>query len=243
MIIGPNQHHPAKVTVLLLCCLLSYCGINAQNQGILLGKINNLEAEGVHVRNTSQNIGTVTNGSGRFNIPAKNLDTILISAINLEPLKLIVTDSMLETGLSLVLKDRIIELDGVTLYPFGLTGSLSQDITTIPKPISAESLNLPNASKTILTQSERKLFEADHGNFIEFYGNFPEAGIAINLHKILNRVSGRTNKLKRMIEVDKEEETINQLHSKYMDYYPELSESETYLLALKEFHKRLNPAE
>lgn len=152
-------------------------------------------------------------------------------------MKLIVTDRVLEIELNITLDQKVIELDGVTLNPYGLTGSLSKDVLNIPNPITAESLNLPNSSTPIITSNQRKLYEADSGNFIELYGSFPEAGIAINLHKILNRVSGRTNKIKRIINYEKGEEIINQLNTKFKHLYPNLTESETYNLALIEFYK------
>lgn len=237
-----QQYGPTGKRMFFLCFVLFTCGAYAQKKEILYGRINNQEAQDIHVLNTTQNIGTVTTGSGNFSIPAKNSDTIIFSAINLKPFKLIVTDRVLDVELNISLDEKIIELDGVTLNPYRLTGSLSKDVSNIPKPLTAESLNLPNASKIILTQSERKLYEADNGNFIELYGSFPEAGIAINLHKILNWVSGRTKNLKKLVKSEEEERMIAQLHAKYKHSFPELSESETYLMALKECYGKMDPA-
>lgn len=77
--------------------------------------------------------------------------------------------------------------------------------------ISFYDLGIPGNTDLPLTQSERRLYDADHGKFVHYYG----IGIAINVHKILNRINGDTNEYKKRIEIELKEKCIIRLKSEY----------------------------
>ena len=72
-------------------------------------------------------------------------------------------------------------------------------------------LGIPGNTDLPLTQSEQRLYDADHGQFVYYYG----IGFAINIHKILNRINGDTNDYKKRIEIEFKEKCINRLKSEY----------------------------
>jgi len=101
------------------------------------------------------------------------------------------------------------------VQPFGLSGDINKDLNglILDKDVSAEALGLPNADVRIITQSENKLNDADHGKFIYFYG----LGFAVNVNKILNRLNGKTKMLKKRVELDADYEVIKGLEAKFLD--------------------------
>ena len=71
----------------------------SQSNDFIQGKVENentrLPMETVHVLNLTQVIGTTTNQSGQFEIPAALNDTLYFSYLGYKPLKIAVTGDML----------------------------------------------------------------------------------------------------------------------------------------------------
>jgi len=177
-----------------------------------------------HVLNITRNRGTITDANGFFTISARFNDTLVFSAVQYQKKEVIVNLEMLNGKiLEVLLEDTLIELNEVVVTPYNLTGDLSRDAKRLKiKPIvTASTLGLPNAYVKVKTQNERKLAEADSGKFIDF-GNYKLDStfgpmVVINLHKILNRVSGRTKKLKKFVAIDKEIAILNKVKRFYHD--------------------------
>ena len=87
-------------------------------------------------------------------------------------------------------------------------GYLSSDSKKIKteKTIDAKSLKLPYAGSRILTPAERKLYTALGGRNL------------LSIDHIINRISGRIKKLRKLKAIEEEEKRIKFIHTNYKDY-------------------------
>lgn len=157
----------------------------------------------------NRQFATVTDKQGRFSIDVALGDTLLISALSYKAKKLVIDQTF--TGVSEVripLEQRVNELEGVTLRPYGLTGAISTDLDSISlQPVTdARSLGLPNAGIYIPTKNERMLHEATSG------GGF------IPLNPLLNALTGRTKDLKNRIELDRKNQQLERILDRYQGW-------------------------
>ena len=109
--------------------------------------------------------------------------------------------------LQIPMEEFVNELQEVTVQPFGLSGDIEKDLTglQLDKDVSAKALGLPNAEVKIVTQSERKLYEATTG-----------VGI-VPLNPILNAITGRTRMLKNRIKIDRTYERTLKVQRNFAD--------------------------
>ena len=192
----------------------------------------------VHVSNITTNRGTITDVSGYFEIRAGLYDTLVFSAIQYKRVEVLVSPAILNGDLLEVeLRESLTKLDEVVVTPYNLTGDLNRDMGNlqIEPVVTASTLGLPNAYVKIKTQNERKLFEADAGPWI-YLGNYKmdttfDPMIMVNFNKILNRITGRTQKIKKRIAIDKKIELLHNVKRAYPDsiYVQELEISEENL--------------
>lgn len=201
-------------------------GVSASSQQFtdLDGRVSSIDGDvaGTHVINLSTQRATITDNNGFFTIPVRLNDTLLFTAVQFKRKEIVVGLSVLESKLLIVpLADMLTELDEVIVMPYNLSGELDRDLgnKNLEPVVTASTLGLPNAYVTVKTQNERKLFEADNGKFImvEFDSMFYMPMVMINLNKILNRLSGRTQKLKRLIAVDEKIALLERVRSFFPD--------------------------
>lgn len=143
----------------------------------------------IHVINKTANKFTITNDEGEFLISASVNDTIFISAIQYEPLNVVVTPNIISSNyLEVQLKEKITELDEVIVGKV-LTGDLQSDIenSEAKRQLNFYDLGIPGYTGKRKTQSQRRLHDATTG------------GGLVPLNPILNWISGRTKKLKEQI--------------------------------------------
>lgn len=160
-----------------------------------------------HVINLNTKQGTFTNDNGEFRIFAKANDTIQITFVGYETKKIVVDVNhfgMQENYIQL--KKVPIELDEVAIKKHNLLGHISSDSKHIKseKVINAETLNLPFAGSRILTPAERRLHTATTS-----YGGI----IPVDL--LLNWMSGRLKKLKKLKAIEDKEKRIENIRSNY----------------------------
>ena len=175
----------------------------------------NEDLKGIHVLNISAQIYTITNSEGQFEIPVSVNDTIVLRSVQYEPFQLIVNGDIVKTQkVSLTLNDRINELDEVVVGKI-LTGNLLSDIenSNVKRDINFYDLGIPGYMGELKTQSERKFAEADSGKFVYYYG----IGFAINVHKILIRISGRTTEMKARILLEEEVTCLNRAKAEFSE--------------------------
>ncbi len=162
----------------------------------------------VHILNLSAERATITNAEGFFSMDSRSGDTLLISAIRYQRKTFVVTDQMLESsGLLIELEPFVNQLDEVVVRPYNLSGNLVEDLENleVEEPVTAASLNLPNAYAKKRTQAERQLIEATTG------------GGLIPLNPVLNAISGRTRMLKKRLARDQAYERTQQVRAMYAD--------------------------
>jgi len=199
--------------------LLLFCGIsiNAQDfstkiEGQIYSK--NGDVTAIHVSNTTQNRGTITDVNGYFAITVRLNDTLVFSAVQFKKKEIIVSSEVLKSKkLQIILEDALTRLNEVVVMPYNLTGKLNLDMDRlkIGPIITASTENLPNASLQRISQSERQLYTARTWDFqIGF-------GFKVDTDPIFNYFSGRTKMLNERIARDTGVKLINEVRKYYSD--------------------------
>ena len=202
-------------TIKLICGLVaSFCifTLQAQRKEIKGQLVASDDVEGIHILNKTAAKFAISNEKGGFVILAKALDTLVISSLKYENKEVVVTKSNEETEtLSVALVEKINALNKVVVGS-QLTGSLQSDLknSDAKTEINFYDLGIPGNVKLPLTQNERKLHDADAGSW-----GYVGLGFGVNFHKLLNKISGRTKKLKAIVELDDRDKCINRLRTNY----------------------------
>lgn len=167
----------------------------------------------IHVLNITSKYYSITDHKGEFFIKGKLNDTIVFSSVQYKIVSLIISkEDVLSSYLQIELEDYVNVLNEVYIGNT-LSGNLEDDISNVKgKPdINFYDVGIPGYTGKQKTEAERQLYEADHGKFLYFYG----IGFAINVNKILNRVSGRTKLLKNRVRLKKSDELMYRLKAKF----------------------------
>lgn len=202
-------------TIKLICglvALLFIFTLQAQRKEIKGQLVASDDVEGIHILNKTAAKFAISNEKGGFVILAKALDTLVISSLKYENKEVVVTRSNEETEtLSITLVEKINALNKV-IVGSQLTGSLQSDLknSDAKTEINFYDLGIPGNVKLPLTQNERKLHDADAGSW-----GYVGLGFGVNFHKLLNKISGRTKKLKAIVELDDRDKCINRLRTNY----------------------------
>jgi len=203
---------------------LFFCvSLQAQEVINLKGRILNdtIEKASLTVVNISLRKGAITNTAGEFAIPARKNDTIHISAVQYESKEFVVSETMFIRGkTSFYLIPKITALDEVLLNNRLLSGLLDKDANhdilqhdlEVIKKADGKGLFPDLPQKTI---EERRLHTATTGTG-EIDIHFVSLA-QIPLSGLINRISGKTKKIKKHLEVSQE---INQLE-KIKSYFPD----------------------
>ncbi|MGS2741758.1 carboxypeptidase-like regulatory domain-containing protein [Sinomicrobium sp. M5D2P17] len=190
---------------MLLLLPFSLYGVHAQSR--LKGKVESTfsDVTGVHVINKTRESATITDAYGYFDIPTQEGDTILFSAVQYRKEEIVVTSEILAAPSFIIhLTEQVTELDEVVLK--NLTGNLITDLRRIKTDsVTAIHMGLPNATKRLPTQTERRLNEATTG------GGF------IPLNPIINAISGRTRMLKKRLQLESETQKIEEIRNLLQD--------------------------
>lgn len=198
--------------LLFLCLFFNVLVLNAQDADII-GKVvaEDNDVEGIHIINKTGNKFTITDSNGAFTIPAKRHDTILVSGIKYKHQEVIVNDLIIQSKhMTIYLEEHIYQLDEVLVGKF-LTGDLRSDIlnANLKEDVNFYDIGIPGYTGRLLTQKERHLFEADYGKMFSLF--------SINVHKILNRISGRTKKLKNIVRLEVLDECTYRTKSEFSE--------------------------
>lgn len=90
--------------------------------------------QSAHIVNLNSVVGTITNTKGQFEIPAKANDTIFISYIGYQSIKLKITNDLLKGNeLEIAIHEKIVNIDEVTIKSHKLIGVLVVDAKNVPK--------------------------------------------------------------------------------------------------------------
>ncbi|WP_299228627.1 carboxypeptidase-like regulatory domain-containing protein [uncultured Psychroserpens sp.] len=206
---------PTKAYVLLIVCLFKLSILVGQTTDISGKVIANSDVDRIHIINKTSNKFTTTDDNGVFTIPAALNDTILISAIQYKSLEIKVNQFMIQSQKMVVnLTEKINELDEVIVGKV-LTGDLTSDVqnSDAKADINFYDVGIPGYTGKRKTQKERRLYDANHGKYVYYYGLLA----SININKILNKISGRTKRLKNLVRLEQQDTCMQRVNSEFSD--------------------------
>ena len=208
-----------KIFTLFILFILGF-NLQAQTKDLRGQLIANDEVEGLHILNKTAAKYTISNDDGSFIIPAKVSDTLVITGVKYETQEFIITASIVDLGqFNVPLIENVSELNEVVVGKI-LTGSLESDLenSDVKPEINFYDLGIPGFTGKPLTQNERKLFDADGGDMVGLVGGIYGGGPSVNLFKLLNTISGRTKKLKAIVELDNRDACLQRLKDNYESF-------------------------
>lgn len=209
-----------KLIFSLVTLLFSFL-LQAQRHEIKGKLIADDDVEGIHILNKTASKYTISDEKGEFSIEAKATDTLFISSLIYNNKEIIISKEHEDSNsIEIKLDEKVSELDKVIVGKI-LTGSLQSDLenSDAKTEINFYDLGIPGNTKLPLTQNEKKLHDADGGS----WGHLG-LGFGVNFHKLLNKISGRTKKLKDIVELDDRDKCINRLR---IDYESIIFENDT----------------
>ncbi|NOQ92009.1 MAG: carboxypeptidase-like regulatory domain-containing protein [Flavobacteriaceae bacterium] len=90
--------------------------------------------QSAHIVNLNSVVGTITNTKGQFEIPAQANDTIFISYIGYQSIKLKITNDLLKGNeLEIAIHEKVVNIEEVTVKSHRLIGVLVVDAKNVPK--------------------------------------------------------------------------------------------------------------
>jgi NACalpha-BTF3-like transcription factor len=102
-------------------------------KGVVVNNETMLPINNVHVINTTKIKGTITNGSGQFEIEGVVNDTIIFTYLGFETVKTVITNDWVKNSTTKIkLTEKIYVLEEVKVYQYNLTGYLEVDTKLIP---------------------------------------------------------------------------------------------------------------
>jgi hypothetical protein len=126
-----------KNILLLLFVGISFLGFSQTNtklKGQIVNAQNNKSLSAAHILNLNSVIGTITNEKGFFEISTKANDTILVSYLGFQSIKLKITNDLLKGNeLVIALLEKANEIKEVVIRSTKLIGVLEIDVKQVPK--------------------------------------------------------------------------------------------------------------
>lgn len=187
-----------------LCCillLLITLPVIAQDRQLLHGKtlLDNIVISDVFVINKNTGTETKTNASGNFSILACPGDILIFynSKIIVREIKLTQTSFIVQ--------------------PFVVTVNYTAnelDELVIEKNITSESLGLVPKGQKKNTPRERRLFTAGDFKPIHLLGLL---GGSLNVDAIINKINGRTDKIKKEIVIERKMDFMDRINNIYSE--------------------------
>ncbi len=168
------------------------------------GKItfNDIELESVTIKNLSSRENTISNKNGLFSLKATIGDTLNFSYIGMKNLEKIVTQKDFESdNINVQMFEKTVVLDEVEVVEYSSINSLS--------------LGIISEEKKEFSQYERKLATAGDFKAIHLLSLL---GGKLAVDPIINKISGRTKRMKFAIELEKKQNRINFLEQNYSAY-------------------------
>ena len=189
--------------------------IKRQNSYSLKGKIISITdkkpLQSAHIVNLNSVKGTITNSQGQFEIPAIVNDTIFISYIGYQSIKLKITNDLLKGNeLEIAIHEKAVNIEEVTIKSHKLIGVLVVDAKNVPdNSYSRIHINgLPQAYE--IGNSYNKNFSSGFAIFnpVDFW---------------YNKIGTKPKELKRLKKLKEGDEMRNIMEQKYsreimMDY-------------------------
>ncbi|MDD2820595.1 MAG: carboxypeptidase-like regulatory domain-containing protein [Flavobacterium sp.] len=173
-----------------------------QISGKILAESTSVEAVNV-INNTTQRT-TVSDANGLFSIVVNEGDVLIFSAVNLESLRKKIT------------KQDLL-LDVVKVQMTAKSIDLKEVIINEHPEITAENIGVIPYGQKKYTPAERKLYTAGDFKPIHLLGLL---GGTLAVDPIINKINGKSKKLKKEIEVEKKESYLKQLDNLFdLDFF------------------------
>lgn len=189
----------------LLSLILLFIPVIALAQETAMkGRITNgsTPLESAHILNLSKEIQTISDDNGQFEIEASVADTLVVTFLGYRDLSFRVTQEQLEKDLTeLVMSDSGIPLEEVTV--------------TQNRSLDPVALGLISKRPKKLRTNERKLKEAGDFKAVQLLGI---VGGGVPLIPLLNKITGRTKRLKKRVAMENENLLQEYLSYHYSDY-------------------------
>lgn len=182
--------------------------------------VNNNGIQDIIIRNERSNETTISITNGHFNIKCQLGDILNFSSMNIETKRKKITTSDFQTNsLQINLSFKTIDL---------------KEVLVNNNSITAEKLGIISANQKKYTPAERRLKTA--GDFKPIH-LLSILGGSLPLDPIINKITGRTKRLKKELEIEKKERLLNRLKSLYHDdfYLYELNIPKVYLESFRYF--------
>lgn len=208
-----------KSNIFFLTFLIT-CFSFSQNTA-LVGHVTGEEGvENIHVINRTQKLYKTTNNKGEFNIKAVKNDTIVFTSVQYKSFTHVVTtENIKNKTLNINLETQVNELPEA-IIGFTLTGDLNKDVlnSDAKRPINFFDVGIPGYTGKKKTKNERILAEAS-GFSPKLGGSLGGVGGSIGLAPIINAISGRTKKLKKIIALDENTKMMNALKNRLSEAF------------------------
>jgi hypothetical protein len=188
--------------MLLLLCQISFG--QTLDEKLLQGKIrvDSVGANGINILNLTNGKTTQTNNSGEFFILAKANDILVFTAVNLKKYRKTISFSDFELGkLSIILEPKITEL---------------KEVIVNKNEINALSLGVVTKDPVKYSPAERRLRTAGDFKPIEL---LQLLGGSMPLDPLINKINGRTKRLKKLVVLEKKENFIKLISELYNQEY------------------------
>jgi hypothetical protein len=156
--------------------------------------VDTIAVEGVNITNSRSEKATISNKKGVFSIVVKVGDILVLSAVNLETRRKIISEEDLKSEMLIF-----------NMSP--KTNHLKEVIVRENTQVNAVSMGILQKEAKKYTPAERKLYTATTGGGI------------VPLNPIINWLSGRTTMLKKEVVVEKNEKLLLKLDGYYEDKY------------------------
>lgn len=156
--------------------------------------------EGINVVNLVNEKSAITNADGEFYILAKAEDLLVLSALNFQYKRKIISEEDFNSKIIIV-----------NMEP--KTNQLDEVVITEYSNINAVDLGILSKPAKVYTPAERKLKTATDLNLSIGFGAI------FSLDPIINAISGRTKNLKNELKVEQRELLIKELQNLYEDDY------------------------
>ncbi len=171
----------------------------------LYGKVMEMSnpVEGVNIVNSNTEIAVISDAEGNFAIDVKEGEVLFFSSVGLNPVKRIITSDDIRSEL-LMIKMNAEEV------------ALKEVIVNDNTAITAENLGIIPRGQKKYTQAERQLATAGDFKPVMLLGLL---GGSMQLDPLINKINGRTKRLKANVEIEKKEKNFERLGYLFDEVY------------------------
>ena len=190
------------ILVLLLVTKVTYCQDHVEKSIYGIIRADSLLTNGINVVNLTNKKTTVTNSKGEFSILARVNDDLVLSGYDFEEKKIKIDLSAYENAV-------------LSIIMFPLTTKLKEVIVNNNR-FNVLSLGIVSKAPVKYTVAERRLKTAGDFKPIMLLNII---GGGMPLDPLINKINGRTKKLKKLIVLEKKESDIKLISELYDDKY------------------------